>query len=249
MNQSSSTTLLVPPRRFGELLVQRRTASGLSSSDIERAAMGRFSAGELLMFESGQIAPDDEQLRQLARLYSLDLSSISPQRAVLELDLREGLVQIGHEAERFSPDQDDREILLRYLALVYRMRSINPGVAIPAREGDLATLADVFSTSQSEIRSTLESLMLAERPEIGRRMSDLRRRLIVPGLGVLVALTTVGGLLLVRTAGGGAPDPSTPKPSLTVPASVPVEINDAVVIQRGSTPTNVNIGDALVIER
>ena len=243
-NQPATATLLVPPRRFGELLVQRRTEIGRSTLDVEQLAKGRFSAGDLVMFETGLASPTDEQLRHLAVVYGLDLSSITPQRAVLELDRAEGIVQIGHESERFDPDQDDREILLRYLAIVYRMRSINPGSSIPARTDDLSTLALVFSTTTDEIRSTLDALMLHDRPELRRRHQDLKRRLVVPGLGVLVALTSVGGLLLVRHTSGSAA--VVPRPI----AGVPVEIGNALVIER-ATPDGpgFSIGSALTVER
>ena len=216
------TTLLVPPRRLGELLTRRRAEMGRSIGEIEQKSLGRFSAGDLAMFETGDASPTDEQLRHLAGIYGVDLSSITPQRAVLELDLTECLVSIGGEEERFSPDEDDREILLRYLAIVYRMRAINPGVVVPARNDDLAMLAMVFATTPSEMRSTLESLMLGERVNLRTRHAELKRRVIVPGLGVLVALTTIGGLLLVRPTSGSR-----------TPLTAPI----------------VNIGTPLVIER
>jgi transcriptional regulator with XRE-family HTH domain len=242
----TSSTLLVPPRRFGELLVTRRQELGRTSADLEAAALGRFSAGDLRQFESGLAAPTDEQLRHLAVIYGLDLSSITPQRAVLELDLREGIVSIGDEAERFRPTDDDREILLRYLAIVYRMRAINPGVSIPARVDDLATLAQIFSTTTTDIHAILDSLMLQERSEIRRRHQELRRRLVVPALGVLVALTSIGGLVLVRHSDATAKATALPVPS----AAIAVQIGDALTITRGAGDgVGYAIGDAIVIER
>ncbi len=256
--------LLVPPRRLGELLTRRRAEMGRPLAEIERQAHGRFSAGDLALFESGAASPTDEQLRHLAGLYGVDLAAIAPQRAVLELDLTECLVSIGNEEERFSPDEDDREILLRYLAIVYRMRAINPGVVVPARNDDLAMLAMVFSTTPSEMRATLETLMLGERVDLRNRHADLKRRVIVPGLGVLVALTTVGGLLLVRpTSGSHTPTP-TPVAGVSVSIGTPlviertaanvtpsVHIGTALVIEAptSTTATQTDIGTALVIER
>lgn len=242
--QPATATLLVPPRRFGELLVQRRAEMGRSPLEVEQLANGRFSAGDLVMFETGVVSPTDEQLRHLAVVYGLDLASITPQRAVLELDRAEGIVQIGAESERFDPREDDREILLRYLAIVYRMRSINPGSSIPSRVDDLATLALVFSTTPDAVRAALDSLMLNDRVELRRRHQELKRRVIVPGLGVLVALTSVGGLLLVRKTGGTAGAMPTP----TKVAGV--EIGSALVIERATQNTgNATIASALTIER
>ncbi len=249
-NQPERTALLVPPRRLGELLTHRRAEMRQPIAELEHRSHGRFSAGDLALFEAGGASPTDEQLRHLAGIYGLDLTAITPQRAFLELDLSEGLVSIGSEEERFAPEQDDREILLRYLAIVYRMRAINPGVVVPARNDDLATLALVFSTTPAEMRSTLESLMLGERSELRRRHADLKRRVVVPGLGVLVALTTVGGLLLVRHS-AGAPQPLN---TTTNPAnSAAVDIGSARVITNtdaaGRPAGSVEIGSALTIER
>jgi transcriptional regulator with XRE-family HTH domain len=246
-DQSSRAALLVPPRRLGELLTGRRAVMGMSLADVERIAVGRFSAGDLHLFETGQAAATDDQLRHLAGIYGVDLGSITPQRATLSLDIGEGLVAIGGESERFAPDHDDREILLRYLAIVYRMRAINPGVSIPARNDDLDTLAQVFSTTPAEIRSTLESLMTVERIELRSRHAELKRRIIVPGLGVLVALTTIGGLLLVRSNNGGVTMASAPTPS----AATSVDIGTALVIERSNQmmASKATIGDALIIER
>lgn len=249
-HEPERTALLVPPRRLGELLGRRRSEMGQSVAEIEHRSLGRFSAGDLALFEAGEASPTDEQLRHLADMYGLDLSAITPQRAFLELDLSEGLVSIGGEEERFDPDQDDREILLRYLAIVYRMRAINPGVVVPARNDDLATLALVFSTTPSEMRAKLESLMLGERAELRHRHSELKRRIVVPGLGVLVALTTVGGLLLVRHGAGAA----LPLQSTTSPTNnASVEIGSALTVERALADTadasDVEIGPAQVIER
>ncbi len=249
-NQPERTALLVPPRRLGELLTHRRAEMRQPLAELEHRSLGRFSAGDLALFEAGDASPTDEQLRHLAGIYGLDLSAITPQRAFLELDLSEGLVSIGVEEERFTPEQDDREILLRYLAIVYRMRAINPGVVVPARNDDLATLAMVFSTTPAEMRSTLESLMLGERSELRRRHADLKRRVVVPGLGVLVALTTVGGLLLVRHSTGASQPPNTPT-NPTISASV--DVGSARVITNtavaGRPAGSVEIGSALTIER
>ncbi len=222
---------------------------GRSIVEIERQSLGRFSAGDLALFEAGGASATDDQLRHLAGIYGLDLSAITPQRAFLELDLTEGLVSIGDEEERFAPEQDDREILLRYLAIVYRMRAINPGVVVPARNDDLATLALVFSTTPAEMRATLESLMLGERAELRRRHAELKRRLVVPGLGVLVALTTVGGLLLVRHSAAATPPVATTNPT----KNVSIDIGSPLVVTNPDTPDGtsgfVDIGSALTIER
>lgn len=248
--QPERTALLVPPRRLGELLAHRRAEMHQSIAELEHRSFGRFSAGDLALFEAGDASPTDEQLRHLAAIYGLDLSAITPQRAFLELDLTEGLVSIGGEEERFSPEQDDREILLRYLAIVYRMRAINPGVVVPARNDDLATLALVFSTTPAEMRATLESLMLGERSELRRRHADLKRRVVVPGIGVLVALTTVGGLLLVRQLAG--PNQAL-EPTIKLTNRAPVEIGSALVVTNadaaGRPAGSVDIGSALIIER
>ena len=233
-----ASDLLVPPARFAAALAAARERQELTLSDIELRAKGAFSLGELRQIEAGELALRDPDLRVLAGVYGIDLANVVPGRATLIIDRHEGLVAVGDSVGKFKPESDDRKIMLRYLALVYRIRNATPGKPISSRDDDLEVLAAVFGTTPSQVRTELEALMLIAAPEIRFQYGAFRNRLIVPALGVLVALTAAGGLLLTS----GAP--------VTAASSAPakVSIGEAVTIERSAT-ANTNIGDAATISR
>lgn len=247
-----ASDLLVPPARLASCLVEARANQSISLSDIELRARGAFSLGELRQIEAGQLALRDPDLRVLAAAYGIDLANIVPGRAALIIDRNEGLVSVGESVGKFNPHADDRKIMLRYLALIYRIRNATPGKPIPSRDDDLEVLAAVFGTSSTEVRKELEALMSAAAPEIRFQFGAFRNRLIVPALGVLVAITAAGGLLLTSSS------------PVTAASASKANIGEAVTIERSATPsTNIdsavtieraaagttNIGDALTIER
>lgn len=229
--------LLVPPSRLASFLVRSRTDRQLTLSDIELRAGGAFSLGELRQIEAGQLALRDPDLRVLAAAYDIDLSTVVPCRAALVIDRAEGHVAVGDVVGKFKPHDDDRKIMIRYLALVYQIRNAQPGNPISSRDDDLAVLATVFGTTAADVRTELEQLMTVAVPEIRFLYGALRNRLIVPALGILVALTTVGGLLL--TSGS---------PVIAADGPAKVNIGEATTIERSSVGST-NIGDALVIKR
>ena len=156
----SPATTLVPPNRLAELLTTTRLAAGLALGDIEERAAGRFSVGELQLIETGGLALDDEDLRAVASLYGVDLGAVVPSRAVLEIDRAEGRLVVADTQQRFLPGDDDRQIMLRYLALVYRLRDQTPGLLLPARVDDLDILARVFGTDPDRVSHELQRLMV-----------------------------------------------------------------------------------------
>jgi hypothetical protein len=233
---------LVPPGRLGALLSGRRQASGLTLDAVADHSGGIFSVDELELVESGTIVLADDEVTKITTLYGVDLRELSAQRAMLEIDRTEGRVQIGERAERFRPADTDREIMASYLALVYRVRGMEPGQILPARVGDLSVLATVFGTSPEEVHRALDELMANSVGQLRTRHALLRRRVIVPAIGALVAVTALGGLLLTQHS---ADQP------------VPTHIGTALVIDRTTAPTQTpggtsigpNIGDALTITR
>ncbi len=233
---------LVPPGRLGALLSGRRQASGLTLDAVADHSDGTFTVEELALVESGTIVLADDEVTRVTTLYGVDLRELSAQRAMLEIDRTEGRVQIGERAERFRPADNDREIMTSYLALVYRVRGMEPGQILPARVGDLTVLATIFGTSPDEVHRALDDLMVNSVGHLRTRHTMLRRRVIVPAIGVLVAVTAIGGLLLTQH-----------------PAhqTVPTNIGTALVIDRpaasvstkGGAHIGPNIGDALTITR
>lgn len=220
---------LVPPARLARLLVQTREASGRALDDIAAATGGRFDMTALHAVEAGHRTVDDEDLRVLGEAYGVDLGEIPVQRTKLLVDPDEGLLVVGGTRRRFKPSGDE-ELLMRYLALVYKMREARLGVPISPRSGDLEVLASVLGCSPDEVRERLITMMSERVGELQKIDRSLARRVVVPVLGVVVAASTVGGLLLVRS--GEVPNPAQSS-QITVPASdLGVEIGDSMVIQK-----------------
>ena len=241
----SPANTLVPPNRLADLLTATRLAAGLALGDIEERAAGRFSVGELQLIESGGLTLADEDLRAIAPLYGVDLGAVAPSRAVLEIDRAEGRLVVADTQQRFLPGDDDRQIMLRYLALVYRLRDQTPGAVLPARVDDLDILAQVFGIDSDLVRHELQSLMIGASREIRSLHRSHRRRVAIPAIGILVALTAAGGLLLT-SRGSDASDATSPAVSSAAPR---VSIGRPLVIMRDNAPLGptVNIGDPLVL--
>ena len=243
---ASPETTLVPPHRLAELLTSTRLASGLDLRDIEERAAGRFSVGELQLIETGGLTLGDDELRTLARLYGVDLGAVAPSRAVLEIDRAEGRLVVAGSERRFLPGDDDRQIMLRYLALVYRLRDQSPGTILSARVDDLDILAQVFGTDPNMVHLELQGLMVGASREIRSLHRSYRRRVAIPAIGILVALTAAGGLLLTsRNSDTGAPTNAAPRAA--APAISPLRPPSVVRPDAPPAGSIANIGDALVI--
>lgn len=214
---------LVPPTRLGGLLREARVNAQLTLEELERRSAGRFSVGDLELLEAGRVGVADHDVEAAAALYGIDLRPSIRGHAELIIDRSEGTLAIGDATRRFAPNDDDRDVMIRYLSLVYRLRNSAPGHVLPARNGDLDVLAQVFSSTPEQVRLALEDLMLHHAPTLRETHRQLRRRVAVPAIGVLVALTAVGALVLVSR--NDAP-PAKPAVEKTV------EIGTAMTIER-----------------
>lgn len=266
---ASALETLVPPARLAALLIEARTSVGLELSDIELAGEGRFSMGDLRQIEAGSVTLSDNELRTIARIYNVDLATVAPGRSILEIDRSEGLLIVGGNSKRFLPDDDDRKIMLRYLALVYKMRDTKPGAPLGPRDNDLAVLAEVFGCSVLDVRDQFDHLTTSAVREIQSFHGSLGWRKILPGIGVLVAITAMGGLLLTQQHNPGpVRTAATPAVGAHISIGEPlvisrvsavssvagsdegIRIGDPVTVTAETTPSSpkaINIGDALTI--
>ena len=261
-------TILVPPRRLGALLRQARLDAGRELADL--AADCDLTVVDLDDLEHGRLTVDDVLLARLIELYGVEDATLVPERSELVIDLDEGRIAVhGTDdpdtrvpGEAVAPDL----VLARYLALVYRLRDIPLGTAVPLRDVDLAVLAAALELPSDDVQARLRRLMGNDQT-VERDHRRIRRRLLLPLVGVVIAVTGVGTLLLVAAGdrAGQAPatttavdtgaareaGPSTP--AVTVPAVSP-SIGDAAVVEApavaptGASPATVptEIGDAAV---
>ena len=202
--QNNMTTLsadpslgLLPPRRLGVLLRDARCARGFSVGEVSATLGHRVTELQLLAHEEGVRLMDDDDVRIVASLYDLRLDALFPQRCHLQIDREEGLLMVGGLAEPIPSGRD--QVLIRYLSLVYLLRGVKPGRFFVPRKTDLNVLSELFETSADGVRRDLEAVMSGAREEITGISRVLSRRLAAPGLGLLVALTSVGALLMVPT--------------------------------------------------
>ena len=229
--------LLVPPKRLGKLLAEARVARGYSLEEAARSLGGDWGTVELLEAETGRRPLTDVEVKELTDFYEIPTSTLIPERSRLVVDLEEGLMEVGGESVRLEPSAvQRRDVLARYLSMVYAMRDVPPGRPVPLRLPDLLVLEGVFSTHRRQIEDALRELLVDRTGSVGFRTRRLRGRLVVPIAGVVVAATTLGTLLLVSGPSGAAETDGADGPARDVTeahADEPeVEIGDAVVQER-----------------
>ncbi|MFN8053322.1 MAG: helix-turn-helix transcriptional regulator [Acidimicrobiales bacterium] len=232
---------LIPPRRLGALLSDARAAKGDTLEDLAERSNGRFSLSALSSIERGTRDVSDEDARKLAAIYGLESTSLVPPRSKLIVDLSEGLLSIDdHRSKlgRATPSRD--EVLARYLTMVYSMRRLDPGAPLVLRIDDLDVLGRALRVGSRTLEADLEALMAHPQELLGWRARVLKRRVLIPAAGVMVALLGVGALVLVQgpqqADAGVAPADAVPAAAATVTSSVPVAVS-------------VDVGSAVVQER
>jgi len=223
--------LLVPPKRLGNLLAQARLTGGYSLEEASLSLGGEWNPMGLLEVETGRRPLTDAEVKELTDFYDIPTSTLIPERSRLVVDLDEGMLSVGGEQVRIEPSAvQRRDVLARYLSMVYAMRDVTPGRPVPLRLPDLVVLESVFATHRREIEDELRELMVDRTGSVGYRARRLRGRLMVPIAGVVVAATTVGTLLMVSGAGAAEAEPEPSEAPDTTGAEV--EIGHAVVQER-----------------
>jgi transcriptional regulator with XRE-family HTH domain len=227
MPTSSGQELLVPPRRLGNLLAQARLAGGYSLEEAAAVLGGSWNALNLLEAETGRRHLSDDEVLQITEVYEIPTSTLIPARSRLVVDITEGTLSVGGETVRFEASAPERrDVLSRYLSMVYAMRHVRPGQEVPLRDPDLEVLEGVFSRPRAQIEEELHLLMTDPTGSVGYRTNRLRGRILVPVVGVVVAATAIGTLLLVTNDSGASAGP------VKSGDAVEVEIGDAVVQER-----------------
>ena len=203
MTQSGATIdlSLVPPHRLGRLLAEARDRQGIDLKTIEASSKGQFALSELIAIETGNWLVHDDELGRLSVLYGIAVGELVPSRSRLVIDLEEGNIRIGKDRKRFTPDASPRHVMLRYLALISALRE-SQHQQLSLRDDDLYSLGTALRVGPGHVRRELIHLMSASTKEVQVLSQSFARRLAIPSLGLLVALTSVGGLLLVKAHDG-----------------------------------------------
>lgn len=219
--------LLLPPKRLGSLLAGARVANGFSLEDAAGELGESWSTLDLLEVETGRRPVLDPDIAALTELYGIPTTDLIPERSHLVIDLTEGTMAVGDDAVTFGSDRvERREVLGQYLAMVYSMRDMRPGTALALRTPDLEILEGALRVERKDLEAELRRMMVDQRELIEPKVRGLRGRVLIPAIGVIVAATAAGMLLLVADS-----DASQPEGGAT-PVSVETEIGDAVVQER-----------------
>lgn len=187
---------LVPHRRLGAILAQRREMHGYDLSDMARRSMGQFTAADLEAIEAGALILDDARIEALSLIYEFNSMPPSAQRSRLIIADDEDL------PTSLSPDDFTDELVLavmqRYVALLYLMRSKPVGEILQVRGDDAAMLGHAFNRTETDILAVLERIMEHDTEIVETHAERMRRRLVVPAAGLLVGPTPRGMLVLVK---------------------------------------------------
>jgi hypothetical protein len=166
------------------------------------ASRSRFAVDDLAFIEAGERALTDLDVDDLLTVYGVDASSLVPERSQLVVDLDDRVLQAGparRPMAAHTPTAD--EVLATYLSLVYALRHAQPGSPLTLRDADLAVLSLALELSETDIERRLHELMVDGDGTLDQGVSRLRSRLLLPVVGVIVAVTAAGTLLLVQATG------------------------------------------------
>ncbi len=189
---------VIPPKRLGAAMSRARKESGKSLRQLARQKNGWFSARDLKHFEAGELAVDDATLVELAALYEIQTMELLTAREDLEISLEIGTIEISGKKHKFEPGlASSDDVLKRYLALVYSVRDVTVGTKIPLRDNDISVLAQALEMHTDAVLARLHELIETDVTEIKLLSRILGNRLVIPGVGILVAATAVGALILM----------------------------------------------------
>jgi transcriptional regulator with XRE-family HTH domain len=190
----ASTTNLVPAHRLGTLLRRARVGAGLDLADLSGAA--GLSVTDLDDIEHGRRRLDDSVVQSLVSAYGIEDAGLVPERSRLVIDLDEARIAVDHVDLDLDVATGPDAILARYLSLVYRLRDLPIGSPLQLRDVDLDVLAVALELAAGDVDARLRRLMEDE-SDVARDQRRIRRQLLMPLVGIVVAATTLGTVLLV----------------------------------------------------
>jgi transcriptional regulator with XRE-family HTH domain len=237
---------LIPPRRLGSLLSASRAAKGLTLADMALQSNGEFSLSALASIERGTTPVFGPDLERVVELYGLEADSFIPTRSKLVVDMDEGRMWVSETRHRAKVGRQATrsEVLARYLSMVYCMRGIDPGTRVTLRVEDLDVLGASLGTGVGRIVSDLEALMDDPGGQVTWRSRLLKKSVLVPAAGLLVAFCGAGALVLTSGGDAGAAERQPAAPAATSATGEDVGFHAA-----GDVAGDVRLGPAVVQER
>lgn len=238
------TTSLVPPRRLGALLRQARVTAGWELTEL--TAPCGLSVVELEDVEHGRRPLDEATLDALVAAYGIEGAGLVPSRSQLVIDLDEGRISVNHTDIDVDSSSGPDAVLTRYLALVHRLRDLPLGSPLPLRDVDIAVLSAALTLSTEEAESRLHRL-LDTRSDIERDQRRIRRQLLLPLVGVVIAATGVGTLVLVARGEDVTPSPAAQSVELGPARIATAAIEEVPAPEGDGIPTDIGNGGAVEV--
>ena len=192
------TTSLIPSRRLGALLRDARLATGRELVDL--GTVCGLSVAELDDVEHGRRPLDEATLSALVEAYGVSGAGVVPERSQLVIDLDEGRIAVNRTAIDVDTADGPDAVLSRYLALVYRLRGMPLGAPLALRDIDIEVLSTALILSEDDVDTRLHRLM-GSGSDVADDQRRIRRQLLLPFVGVVIAATGMGTLVLVADRG------------------------------------------------
>lgn len=187
---------LVPSRRFGAALHAHRVASGAGLSALSRRCQGWWSPDELLEVERGAVRLDDASVVSFCRIYGLSGRGIAAAGDLeVILDRSDSADLAGSETGDVDREDLARRAVAR-LGVVASIVGLDPQTVAAS-----TTVLDALDID----RARAEDLMrrtLDDSDSFDGEVELVEDRVAVPSVGLSIAETPRGALLLVRRAGG-----------------------------------------------
>jgi hypothetical protein len=167
----------------------------VTASALSRQCDGWWGPDDLLEVERGARTLDDAAIVSLCHLYALPGRSLPPADALeLVIDRIDSVELVGDG----SPSvRSTAELGLTRLAAIGQL--VGTDGAVPASTLDV--LSTAFEMSVEEIQTTLDRMAGPARDVLDDVVGALADRVAVPTVGLLVAVTSSGSLVLTRRAG------------------------------------------------
>jgi hypothetical protein len=166
----------VPTARLAQLLIISRCESNRTLDEITGDLDGQFSVGQLKQLEAAVLPITDDELRRIAKAYNLDFDLIAPARGLLVVDLTAKTISIDDYESEISSSFSDQDILVHYLALLYKFRHKTPGEDLDIRDPDIKLLREILLPQAEKIPQMLHELIRGSALRILVAFEALRHR-------------------------------------------------------------------------
>ncbi|ABD11073.1 transcriptional regulator [Frankia sp. CcI156] len=158
-------------REVGARLRTIRTQQGRSLQQVETLSRGRWKTAAVGSYERGDRMISVEGLAALADFYGVPAHELLPGGRPDPLPPRAARVVLNLPALAGVPD-DDASPLRRWVAEIQRERGDYAGRVLSIREGDLRTLATLYTLDRSQLLDRLQQWKVLDPTSATPDLSD-----------------------------------------------------------------------------